>query len=88
MLVTRRSELQAWGGVHFETLLARLKLEPAQVLHVAESRFTMSSRRSGSVSARRGSGVSPACFRSPTDDRMQADMEAISLRALCDAIGC
>ena len=78
------------GAAHFETLLARLKLEPAQVLHVAESRFhdVEPAKRLGFRTAwiRRQSGASAS--GSPTDDRMQADMEAISLRALCDAIGC
>lgn len=75
---------------NFRALLAALKLEPHQVLHVAESRFhdIEPAAKLGFKAAwiRRQSGASAS--GEPLDRSLNADLQARSLAELCDVLQC
>ncbi len=74
---------------NFQALLAALKLEPAQVLHVAESKFhdIEPASRLGFRTAwvQRQSGASAS--GEGTRELVKPDLHVRSLRELCDAVG-
>lgn len=74
---------------NFRALLAALRLEPPQVLHVAESRFhdiepaSKLGFRTAWVQRQSGNSASGE----PIDARVKADVQVQSLRELCELVG-